>query len=94
MKLKYICKDGTKIYLKQGKKSENDFKIYTEFPNQPWPHTLEYIGYCLRLKAWVEKINYPKEKGFRDRFYLHHFVQDCIIRIQDPIETIMKKFKI
>ena len=54
------CKDGTILSKTQGKKSERDFIVITEFPQNPHAHSLEYIGSCLRAKAEVEDINYPK----------------------------------
>lgn len=91
---KYKCGDDTEIECRQGKKSEDDFKIYTRFPNQPWPHTLEYIGQCIRLKAEVEEINYPRSKGFQGKKFLHRFIQDCIWKTNMTIKEICKKFQI
>ena len=91
---KYKCDDGTEIECRPGKKSENDFKIYTRFPNQPWPHTLEYIGHCIRLKAEVEERSYPREKGFKGRNMLLHFIQECVFKKEISIKDLCKKFKI
>ena len=91
---KYICEDGTEIFTGPGKKCENDFKIYTKFPKQFWPHTLEYMGYCLRLKSYVEEINYPRDKGLQGQKYLHRFIQDCIWKKQLTVKEICKKYKI
>jgi hypothetical protein len=94
MKKEYVCTDGTEIFTKQGKKSENDFKIYTKFPREYWPHTLEYIGYCIRLKAHVEEINYPRERGLQGQKYLHRFIQDCIWKKDLTIKELCTKYKI
>ena len=98
----YTCSDGTMIYIKDGNRAENDIKIYTKFPNQPWPHTLEYVAAVLNLKTYVEDNNYPHKKGFEASNMLHRFITDGMYdaNIMEPqkaeltIKEICKKYKI
>jgi len=73
---KFKCSDGTTITCAKGKKSKNDFKIFTTFPYATFPHSLEYIGMVLRLKAHVEDINYPPPK--KGRKMLFDFIKECM----------------
>jgi len=79
------------IYTKPGKNGPNDMKIFTRFPKMPWPHSLYYIGVCLRLKGLVEDRNYPTGRG---KHMLLHFCQECILNHKLSILDICKKFKI
>jgi hypothetical protein len=90
----YNCDDRTQIIIKPGKKSENDFIIFTNFPNRTHPHTLEYIGQALRLKSEVEEINYPLSDGYEGRFYLLRFVLECILNKKKSVKEICREFSI
>lgn len=82
------------ITFKPGKKREGDFKIYTEFPYQPWAHSICYIGHCVRLKGEVEDICYPTAEGFQGRGKLLAFLQNCLYRTNRSIEELCKLHKI
>lgn len=95
------CPDGTIITTRQGKKGpDDDFKIYTQFPYQPFPHSMFYAGAISRLKAWVEDINYPPEEGKLGRKFLFRYLQDCIFINYDEdddettIFNLCKKYQI
>jgi hypothetical protein len=79
------------VYTKPGKNGEYDMKIFTEFPYMPWPHSLYYIGVCLRLKSMVEDRNYPNGRG---KHMLLHFCQECILNKNKTIKEICEDFKI
>lgn len=88
----YKCDDGTILSTVQGKKSEKDFIILTTFPRSQMPHSLEFIGAALRLKANVEDINYPPPGDGRG--YLFSFLRECVFNEETPIKEICKKYKI
>lgn len=80
-----------KIVTVPGKNGKDDMKILTTFPYMPWPHSLSYIGHCLRLKAEVEDRNYPPGNGFQGRGKLMTFIHECIFKKDMTIEEICKK---
>jgi len=97
--LLYKCKDGTKLFKIPGHKSEKDFIVLTEFPKNPHAHSIEYIGACLKAKAEIEDINYPKtvdgiKTGNQGRDFLFDFMRWCVYRVELPIREICKKFKL
>ena len=79
-----------KITTQPGKNGPEDMKIFTEFPYMPWPHSLFYIGHCLRLKAEVEDRNYPTGEGFQGRGKLMAFIHDCIYKLNISVEEICR----
>ena len=89
-----ITPNGEKVFTMPGKNGERDMKIFSEFPKQPWPHSLFYIGLCLRLKGEIEDRNYPPKNGFKGREMLLEFCQDCLYRLDLNIFQICKKYKI
>lgn len=82
------------VYTEPGKNGPDDMKIFTRFPKMPWPHSLWYIGACLRLKGLVEERNYPQPKGFRGRLMLIDFCRECIENLDVSITDICRKYRI
>jgi hypothetical protein len=73
-----------------GKKSKNDFMIFTQFPRQPFPHSLEFIGQCLRYKSYIEDDAYPPPA--RGKHMLLHFCQESVLKREKTIKEICCEF--
>lgn len=86
--------NNEKITTVPGKKGPDDMIILTQFPKMPWPHSLYYIGCCLRLKGMVEERAYPQKDGYQGRDYLLDYVAECILSLDVPISDLCKKYKI
>jgi len=93
-KYKIITPYDEKIHTEPGKNGVDDMKIFTVFPKMPWPHSLYYIGVCLRLKGMVEDRNYPPEKGLQGKGKLLAFCRDCIVDYKKTIKEICEKHQI
>ncbi len=83
--------NGERVYTIPGKNGPADMKIFSEFPKQPWPTSLYYVGTLLRLKGWVEDRNYPEGFG---RVFLVGFIIECIANTSVSISDLCKKYKI
>jgi hypothetical protein len=90
---KYITKNGEKVFTKPGENGPDDMVIYSEFPKQPWKHSLEYIGICLRLKSMVESRNYDKSR-YAGEARLWKFCDMCIHNLSKTIKEICKELKV
>lgn len=88
------CLDGTIITTRPGEKGTGDRKIFTHFPYSTFPQSLYYVGSIVRLKARLEDINYPPDKGKKGRKYLLEFITECIMNESLSIYEICKKYKI
>ena len=86
-----LTPNNERVFTVPGKNGDLDMKILTEFPYTPWPHSLYYIGVCLRLKGMVEDRNYPNGRG---KFMLLDFCCDCITKKDVSIKDICSKYKI
>lgn len=93
-RFKIVTPNNEIITTEPGKNGENDMKIFTKFPFMPWPHSLYYIGVCLRLKGMVEERNYPPGEGRQGKAYLMNFISECVFNNHIPISEICKKYKI
>lgn len=91
---KIITPNNEIVTTEPGKNGPMDMKIFTTFPKMPWPHSLYYIGVCLRLKGMVEERNYPPGEGKQGKAYLMNFIRECVFENNIPISEICKKYKI
>jgi hypothetical protein len=85
--------NNERIFTEPGKKGEGDMKIFTVFPKIPWPHSLYYIGVCLRLKGIVEDRDYPVEKGYQGRGMLMSFCRQ-VLYSKKSIKELCEEYKI
>ena len=92
--LKFQCNDNTRIQTDKGNNSENDFKIFIAPDYEPWAPTFESLGWWLRLKGFVEDINYPHGKGKDFLFdYVYRSIYYRWISIPKLYKQYVTKFK-
>jgi len=83
--------NNEEVFATPGNRGPNDMKIWSIFPNQPWPTSLYYIGYVMRLKGMVEDRNYPNGYGAG---MLVSFLAECILNNQKTVLELCNKYKI
>lgn len=72
---------GESVFTEPGDRGLYDMRIITKFPKAIQSHSLEYMAYCLALKAEVEDRNYPRETGRMGRNRLHDFCWAVLYKV-------------
>ena len=89
----YEFPDGSRIDLMQGRKHTDDRILLATFPKERFAYSLRWIATALRLKGYIEEINYPQSEGYKGKTMLLDFLEDAIMK-DITIDDICKKYKL
>ena len=89
----YKFPDGSSIQLMQGRKHTDDRILLATFPKEKFAYSLKFIATALRLKSFIEDINYPPADGYKGKKMLLDFLNDAIMK-DISIDDIGKKYNL